>query len=198
MNTYTKLRWRFGWRKEERKRRQTQLKQQVSQPLLPFFPPSPPSSRSENAPVKSPTTPGWANYGEGNSSSVFTRHLVQKAVIQLRLFFFLLHPESPLRVSDNLTRGKRRLSLFYRGVWSGFFSKKCEKCQGFFRCLCQSHRLPTVFKVSTLLQQRPSISAKQTKRPTSPCWINTKQLKINQHFNDNVRYFHPTKKKKHP
>lgn len=49
------------------------------------------SSRwSENAPVKSPTTPGWANYGE-EKSNVFNRHLVQKIVI--RAVYVLVHPE---------------------------------------------------------------------------------------------------------
>lgn len=64
-------------------------------------------------------------------------------------------PRSPLGLSEDLTRARMSIWGSSRGVWSGFFSKKCEKCQR-FSLLCQSHRLQQwVFKVSTLLQQRP-------------------------------------------
>ncbi len=89
--------------------------------------------------------------------------------------------------------GQTRIWSFYRGVLSGFFSKKCEKCQR-FSLLCQSHRLQQwVFKVSTLLQQRPESAiylSDGNRRPnvTSRCGINSKHLHKPTFFNQFVQH----------
>lgn len=112
------------------------------------------SSRwSENAPVKSPTTHGGANYGKENSN-VFNRHLVQKMLIVQCIFFSL--SLSLLGVSNkNLTQVKQESEALIGAYDRAPFQKNVKNVKD-FRCYVKAIGYNSEYsKWSTLLQQRP-------------------------------------------